>query len=210
MVEELIEAGLKPHDRVLEIGCGCGRIAGPLLDRLTRGFYDGLDVDSHAVAWCRENIQSLNPRFRFHHADVRNPFFNPKGSLSPLAHRLDGLEPKDFIVLILVFPHLPPHVVLHYLKELRALTRQTPNARVFISLLLFKSRTPELGAQEGFLPCRRDDGVFYFEQSHYVFAFNEAEFLRWCRSAGFEPAGPVKYLRHGPRLIDSEAIVLLR
>src|SRR5262245_55753272 len=43
-------AGLSPDHRVLDVGCGIGRIAVPLLDYLSeRGSYDGFDIVPRAI-----------------------------------------------------------------------------------------------------------------------------------------------------------------
>jgi methylase of polypeptide subunit release factors len=54
--------GLQPWHRVLDIGCGCGRVAIPLTHFLNgHGSYDGLDIVPAAVDWCN---RSINRRFR--------------------------------------------------------------------------------------------------------------------------------------------------
>src|ERR1700732_279677 len=66
---------LLPTDRILDIGSGCGRLAVPLTEYLTaEGAYDGLDIVLPMVEWCRENISTQFPRFRFHHANLKNTF----------------------------------------------------------------------------------------------------------------------------------------
>ena len=52
---------LLPNQRVLDIGCGPGRMAIPLTTYLSnQGSYEGVDTWSEAVEWCQENI---TPRF---------------------------------------------------------------------------------------------------------------------------------------------------
>src|SRR5437868_743353 len=70
--------GLAPDDRVLDIGCGVGRVAIPLTRFLSeQATYDGFDVVRAAVRWCARNI--THPRFRFKHADLYNSFYNRRG-----------------------------------------------------------------------------------------------------------------------------------
>src|ERR1700741_1289804 len=71
-------AGLTPHERVLDVGCGTGRMARPLSRYLTDGRYDGVDVVGPSIAWCQAAYRRF-PNFRFHHADVYNRVYNPKG-----------------------------------------------------------------------------------------------------------------------------------
>jgi SAM-dependent methyltransferase len=65
--------GLLPDHRVLDIGCGPGRMALPLTGFLsTAGSYEGVDTWSEAVDWCVEQITPRfgNFRFRSLHTDV--------------------------------------------------------------------------------------------------------------------------------------------
>src|SRR5262249_46160271 len=51
--QELLERGLKPQHRVLDVGCGIGPLAIGLIPHLTTGSYEGLDVHGEAIAWCQ-------------------------------------------------------------------------------------------------------------------------------------------------------------
>jgi 2-polyprenyl-3-methyl-5-hydroxy-6-metoxy-1,4-benzoquinol methylase len=54
--------GLKPHAQVLEVGCGCGRIATSLASYLAdSGGYVGFDVAEPLINWCREEMQPRLP-----------------------------------------------------------------------------------------------------------------------------------------------------
>src|SRR6266404_851954 len=54
--ELLIRFGLKPNDRVFDIGSGVGRVAIPLTHYLNAsGRYDGFDVVRRGVTWCRRH-----------------------------------------------------------------------------------------------------------------------------------------------------------
>src|SRR5579862_9666790 len=58
--------GLRPDERILDVGSGAGRCAVALRDYLTgEGTYEGLDVSPELVAWCRKYITPRYPRFRF-------------------------------------------------------------------------------------------------------------------------------------------------
>src|SRR5205085_1450520 len=103
-------AGLKPAARVLDLGCGCGRMALPLLDFLSaRGSYEGIDVDAASVAWAAEHISPVRPSFRFQVADVFNTTYNPGGSVPPHRYRLPFDDRSfDFVFLTSVFTHMLP------------------------------------------------------------------------------------------------------
>lgn len=62
---------LRRTDRVLDIGCGIGRMARVLVPELSPpGSYDGFDIVAEAVAWCREHYRNTPARFSFEHADL--------------------------------------------------------------------------------------------------------------------------------------------
>jgi SAM-dependent methyltransferase len=117
-VRELLDRGLKPHHRVLEIGCGIGNLALGLADFLT-GSYDGLDVHATAVHWCQRSVTPRRPHFRFHHADVVSRPYNPRGRLA--ASRYCFPFPAncfDVVFLGSVFTHMLPDAVANYLAEI--------------------------------------------------------------------------------------------
>jgi SAM-dependent methyltransferase len=59
-------AGLTPDNRVLDIGCGPGRMALPLTGFISKkGSYDGLDSWPEGVEWCKRHISPVFPNFRF-------------------------------------------------------------------------------------------------------------------------------------------------
>jgi 2-polyprenyl-3-methyl-5-hydroxy-6-metoxy-1,4-benzoquinol methylase len=57
-------AHLHAGSRVLDIGCGIGRLARPLTDILQPpGIYKGFDVVKTGIDWCNKNIASQVPAF---------------------------------------------------------------------------------------------------------------------------------------------------
>jgi SAM-dependent methyltransferase len=63
-----VELGaLAPDQRLLDIGCGPGRMAIPLTGYLNeQGHYDGVDTWPDAVDWCATNITPRFSNFDFH------------------------------------------------------------------------------------------------------------------------------------------------
>jgi cyclopropane fatty-acyl-phospholipid synthase-like methyltransferase len=64
-------AGLRPDERVLDVGCGIGRMAAPLTSYLdASGRYEGFDIVKLGIRWANDHITRQYPNFRFHHADI--------------------------------------------------------------------------------------------------------------------------------------------
>lgn len=69
-----------PDARMLDIGCGVGRVAIPLTRYLSSvGRYDGFDVSRGAIRWCVRNITSRYPNFRFTRVAVRSSMYAALG-----------------------------------------------------------------------------------------------------------------------------------
>jgi len=111
-------AALKPHERVLEIGCGIGRNAAFLAEYLDSGTYAGFDVVRTGIIWCNKHIASQHPRFAFRRVDVRNAFYNPWGRTPSTAFRFPYEDDCfDLAFAVSVFTHMLFEEVDHYLRE---------------------------------------------------------------------------------------------
>ncbi len=129
-------AGLAPGDRVLEIGCGIGRMARVLAPVLRPpGSYDGFDVVASGIDWCRAHYVDTAAPFRFAHADLRNAAYNPNGRCAADDYRFpydDGSF--DLVLATSVFTHLLAPIADRYLSE--AARVLAPGGRLFATWLL--------------------------------------------------------------------------
>jgi SAM-dependent methyltransferase len=140
-------AGLGPSDRVLDVGCGLGRIAWPLSRRLgERGSYEGFDVVRAYTDWCVGGLGLDPARFRFHHADVRTSFYNPQGTVEPEDFIFPWADASfDLAIATSLFTHLLPRAIAHYLGEVARILR--PGGRLFASFYLLDDRVREAAAR---------------------------------------------------------------
>lgn len=131
----LVEVGgLRPDDRVLDVGCGTGRVARPLTFYLKGGSYDGMDIVGRSIDWCRRAYRS-RPDFRFHHADLVNQAYNRTGAAPAAEYRFPFEDGSfDFVLLTSVFTHMLAHDTQHYLREIARLL--APEGRVFLTAFL--------------------------------------------------------------------------
>jgi SAM-dependent methyltransferase len=139
--------GLRPDDRVIEPGCGVGRIAAGLVEYLNpSGSYDGFDVMLPAVEWSRQEITSRYPNVRFRHVDVRNGHYNPSGSIAAEDFRFPyDNQSFDFALLTSVFTHLQPGDADRYLAEIARVLR--PGRRCFATWALLDDEAIRLIAE---------------------------------------------------------------
>jgi ubiquinone/menaquinone biosynthesis C-methylase UbiE len=136
--------GLKPHEKMLDVGSGIGRKTFLLTDYLREpGGYEGLDIVKTGVDWCTERITRRYPHFRFQLIDVRNQHYNPGGQYSAANYKFSFADESfDFVVLASVFTHMLAQEVENYLAEVGRVLRR--GGRCLISFFLLNEMSKEL------------------------------------------------------------------
>jgi len=114
---------LDASSRVLDVGCGSGRLPIGLLNAVgSLDGYCGIDVYRPSIDWCKRYIGRANPGARFIHIDVQNELYNKEGKQIDDSFRLpvdDGSF--DVIYLCSVFSHMETNDVVNYLNEFNRL-----------------------------------------------------------------------------------------
>ena len=88
----LVQHGLTPDSRVLDVGCGTGQMADALQDYLSdRGAYAGTDIGAEAIDFCQRTFRRRNFAFR-RGETTRLPFGEADG-------------PFDLAIFFSVFTH---------------------------------------------------------------------------------------------------------
>lgn len=159
MVERMESVGLDRDTplRLLDFGCGCGRITRWLSPLLSRSEIDGTDIDADAIQWCCQNLSKTG---RFSVSDYWPPSQYEDATF-------------DVILATSVFTHLPHEMQFAWLDELRRITR--PGGFLLLTVLgpeVFEATYPHLNGQllaEGFRYIEGDgtDGLPEFYQSAY-------------------------------------------
>ena len=141
----MIDLGeLGPDGRILDVGCGIGRMAVPLTEYLSpRGEYHGFDIVPTGIDWCRQNISSRFPNFHFEHVDVYNKNYNPGGSLTARTLRFPHEDDRfDVVLLASVFTHMLPSDLENYLLEVSRVLK--PGGRGLITFFLLNPESLDL------------------------------------------------------------------
>jgi SAM-dependent methyltransferase len=137
-------ANLHPDDRILDVGSGLGRIALPLSAVLNgAGSYDGLDTVADYIRWCTEQLGLDPERFRFHHADLFNSFYNPGGAVRPEHYRFPWPD-RTFTLTIAtsLFTHLHPDAAANYVRE--CFRTLAPGGRLFASFFVLDAHSRDV------------------------------------------------------------------
>ena len=119
-------AGLEPTDRVLELGCSCGRIARYLCAYLDEGgSYEGFDIVSELIDWCTDNISPTHPNFHFTFTPMYNTHYSTDESLPRAEHFRFPYDDAsfDFVCANSVFTHLEPASARNYIQEMARVLR---------------------------------------------------------------------------------------
>jgi SAM-dependent methyltransferase len=137
-------AGLQPHEKVLEVGCGIGRMAVPLMGYLKDGgTYDGFDIVRSGIRWCQKYITPRASHFHFRLADIYNSSYNPAGRFKAVDYPFPYEDGSfDFVFLTSVFTHMLPPDMEHYLCEIRRVLKE--GGRCFITYFLLDKESLEL------------------------------------------------------------------
>jgi SAM-dependent methyltransferase len=166
-VARLAERGLTPNSRLLDWGCGAGRLAVGILEswgNIAR--YDGVDVQKRLIEWAGMHIAT--PNIRFTHVDIANARYNRSGS-SKL--RIPG-DSHDYDALYgySVLSHMGSTELHAYLGEIRRLVK--PGGFAWVTAFVEDNVPNEVVNPQGYGPlewagalhCVRYDRT-YFESA---------------------------------------------
>jgi ubiquinone/menaquinone biosynthesis C-methylase UbiE len=105
-INPTIELG--EHDRILDFGCGCGRVIRYLHKLYRNSSFYGTDIDKEAILWCQRHLSGVG-QFVTNEESPPLPFND---------------EFFDFVYSISVFTHLPEDMQFEWLDELRRVTKR--------------------------------------------------------------------------------------
>lgn len=115
---------------VLDLGCGCGRLARWLLSGRRPERYVGTDLHAGMIEWCRNYLAAEG--FEYVHQDIANPRLNPNGTLRVAS------VPKgtyDLVLAVSYFTHVLEDQADFYLDEIARVL--APQGTLFSTWFLF-------------------------------------------------------------------------
>lgn len=128
--------------KLLEIGCGLGRIAFPLRYILSsEGTYDGFEICKPKVEFLNKNFHPAHPNFTFIWADINNTYYNPQGTVKAKDFAFPYPDNSfDIVFAASVFTHMLPDTAEHYFKETARVLK--PGGRAVFSFFLLDFYRP--------------------------------------------------------------------
>ncbi len=209
-------AGLRPDHKVLDVGCGVGRMAIPLTQYLdANGRYDGFDIIPQGIKWCKKKIEPKFPNFHFELADVYNKYYNPHGKFQPSDYKFPYADNTfDFVCLTSVFTHMVTKDLERYLDEISRVLKQG-SGKCFITFFLLNPITRSI-TKEG--KSSKDfkfkiDGECHTTDAHHPeseTAYDELFVRRLYERFNLRIMEPIRYgsWRFGKEGFDFQDIIL--
>lgn len=126
---------LQPYHRILDVGCGIGRIARPLAGFLNEnGTYEGFDIVKEGINWCQKHYDAY-PNFRFIYTPLQNDLYNLSADKRASEFTFPyGENEFDLVILTSVFTHMQPAGVANYLQEVGRVMK--PGGRCFVTFFV--------------------------------------------------------------------------
>jgi SAM-dependent methyltransferase len=166
------EAHLQRGERILDVGSAIGRNALALHRRFGGSIdYAGFDIVRYGVAWCRKWAARETAAYRFDHADLYNPFYNPRGKGRAAEHQFPYDDDSfDISVATSVYTHMTGPEIARYLSETARVT--VSGGRLYATVFVWDdaARKAADAGQTAFRFSHQGDGVQIESQSEPTLA----------------------------------------
>ena len=126
--ELVIRSRINPSSTVVDLGCGCGRLAIPFAFFLDNGRYYGVDVWREGIEWCKGHLSVRNSCLEFFMLEPDNPYyFEERQANIQNVLRMEFVKDSsvDFAFAISVFTHLVSGDCRQYFSELSRILKRS-------------------------------------------------------------------------------------
>jgi SAM-dependent methyltransferase len=177
-VDKLINlCKLTYSSKILDIGCGVGRLAIGILSKLKEiKLYQGIDIDKKSIIWCEKYINKNYPSFQFNYINIYNSRYNKKGLQLDRNFHFPVREHKfNIIYLYSVFSHMIENDIRIYLNE-------------FNNLLSLKGKIFMTGFFENDVPnmmINPDNYRMKWQEPLHCVRYNKSYFEAMLKEYGF-------------------------
>lgn len=187
-------ANAKRKKYILDVGCGCGRVALYLARSGFRGTYWGMDIYDKQITWAQKNISIKYPRFHFYQANLYNKLYNPRGKLRSRDYLFPFPDNSfDLIYFTSVFTHLVEDDMKQFIKETSRLL--TMGGLSFMTFFLLNP-TQERLKKDNLLKFKYGNNIFKATEKKLpeaAIAYNEKYVTRLLKISDLTVIKPILY-----------------
>jgi ubiquinone/menaquinone biosynthesis C-methylase UbiE len=206
--------GLAPSQKILDIGCGIGRVAMNFIDYLdSNGRYEGFDIVKFGPQWCNAKITRKYKAFSFRHVNVFNKEYNPKGTIAACDFVFPYRDGRfDFAFATSVFTHMLPDAVYQYLVQTHRVLRRSGILFASFFILNDHSRKHKPTGSFDFREVDEHYGVMSEENPEEAIAYDEDYLEAMITKAGFQLTYPRLYGNWSGRegLVHGQDILIMK
>jgi ubiquinone/menaquinone biosynthesis C-methylase UbiE len=150
--------------RILDFGCGCGRTLVHMKTLAPNAHFEGTDIDTKAISWCKDNLKFAN--------------FSLSKETPPIEYSSNTF---DFIYVISVFTHLDEDYQFNWLEELRRIAK--PGAIVLLTVNGSKN------GQSFFFERSYEEGLFpaWYQNTYHSRDYIFQNFGKFFEVLGYFP-----------------------
>jgi SAM-dependent methyltransferase len=170
---------VKANSEVVEIGCGCGRIAHPLREDWFKGTYVGIDIDTELLDWCSSHFPS--DKFSFMSSPHTSATYSGHAVSENTSFAFPNSWRKDFVYSTSLYTHLLEPELINYTRESYKILRDGGT----MCMSLFCLDSVEKGGRWTF---QHKIGEAYVENLKYpeaAVAYTKQYITNLCHSVGF-------------------------
>jgi SAM-dependent methyltransferase len=155
---------------ILDIGCGCGRVAGEILaHKKPEVRFVGFDIRKDLIDWAQAHLQPQFENARFFLADLHNARYNDRAPFAAAAYAFPFAEDEfDLIYATSVFTHLLDDAFANYFTQIGRVLR--PGGKFVGTFFLLDIEHPRPDGRTALGP----DGVMPWKGGAFLHQFGKA------------------------------------